>query len=324
MTVGRPAPSMAPMNQRGGLTTMLKTITRLSLIAAAATVAAAAPASASTALCVPKTPGQTAFSGGDNPSVYCAGSQTMLMPDSVADQQKLIDLLPYISYKASGVGKKPTLVFTGLNIQISKKEFPGFGNTDGTGNLVIGDSGMRYSDQTVTDGRYSGSENLIVGGANQWRGRGSAIFGEGNRVDSTLGLVHGQNNVVSGLQTFVTGLGRTVSDSYRVIADGSGADVHWARYDATGKLVDSSEPMNVGDAYASTTSTYSLTRWNGVDTAKCAVSVQIEGPDSTDITAVASNYFGYAYARFSKTTATGAQAATGVPHTVIANCNRRT
>ena len=85
------------------------------------------------------------------------------MPDSVADQQKLIDLLPYMTYKASGVGKKPTLVFTGLNIQISKKEYPGYGNTDGTGNLLIGDSGMRASDQSVTDCRYSGSENLIIG-----------------------------------------------------------------------------------------------------------------------------------------------------------------
>ena len=55
---------------------MLKEITRTTLIAAAATVAAAAPASAATALCVPTTAGQTAFSGGKNPSVYCAGAKT--------------------------------------------------------------------------------------------------------------------------------------------------------------------------------------------------------------------------------------------------------
>ena len=120
---------------------MLKALTRTTLIAAAAAVATAAPAAAATALCVPNTAGQAAFSGGDNPSVYCAGAKTMLMPDSVADQQKLIDLLPYITYKASGIGKKPTLKFTGLNIQISKKEYPGYGNIDGTGNLLIGTPG---------------------------------------------------------------------------------------------------------------------------------------------------------------------------------------
>ena len=301
---------------------MRKALTRTTLIAAAATFAATAPASAATALCVPTTAGQSVFSGGTNPSVYCAGAKTVLMPDSVADQQKLIDLLPYITYKASGIGKKPTLVFTGLNVQISKKEYPGYGNIDGTGNLVIGDSGMRYSDQTVTDNRYSGSENLIVGTANQWRGRASAIFGENNRVDSTLSLVHGQNNTVSGFQTFLTGYSKTATEAYKVVADGSGADVKWARYDSTGKLVDSNEPMNVGNAYASGTTNYSLTRWNGVDTAKCAVSVQMSGPDAQNITHVAGDYYGYAYARFYKTTSTGTQSATAVPHTVIANCNK--
>ena len=301
---------------------MRKALTRTTLIAAAATFAAAAPSSAATALCVPTTAGQAAFSGGSNPSVYCGGAKTVLMPDSVADQQKLIDLLPYITYKASGVGKKPTLVLTGLNVQISKKEYPGYGNVDGTGNLIIGDSGMRYSDQTITDGRYAGSENLIVGTANQWRGRGSAIFGESNRVDSTLSLVHGQNNTVSGFQTFLTGYNKTVTDAYKVVADGSGADVKWARYDATGKLVDSNEPMTVGNAYTYSGYNYSLTRWNGFEAAKCALSVQIAGPDWASITHVASDYYGYAYARFFKTTSAGTEVANGVPHTVIANCNK--
>ena len=118
--------------------------------------------------------------------------------DPIADadllpyQQKLIDLLPYLKYKASGVGKKPTLKFTGLNIQISKKEYPGYGNTDGTGNLLIGDSGDVASDQSVTDFRYSGSENLIIGSSNTWRGRANLIIGGGNKADSADGFIHGQ------------------------------------------------------------------------------------------------------------------------------------
>jgi hypothetical protein len=99
--------------------------------------------------------------------------------------------------------------------------------------------------------------------------------------------------------------------------------VKWARYDSTGKLVDSNEPMNVGTGYAYSGYNYSLTRWNGADTAKCALSAQIAGPDSASITAVASDYYGYAYVRFYKTTSAGTQTVNGVPHTVIANCNKK-
>jgi hypothetical protein len=300
---------------------MRTALIRTTLIAAAAAISAAAPAAASVALCVPTTAGQAAFSGGTAGGASCNGAKTVLMPDSVEDQQKLIDLLPYVTFKASGVGKKPTLRFTGLNMQIVKKEYPGYGNIDGTGNLIIGDSGLKYSDQSVTDFRYSGSENLIVGGANQWRGRASAIFGESNRVDSTVAFVHGQNNTVSAFQGFVTGYNRTLSKSYGVIADGSGTDVHWARYDATGKLVASSEPLTGGDAYSYAGYNYSLTKFNGVDSSKCALSVQQEGLDGTSITDVGSDYYGYVYARFYKTTSAGTQSVNGVPHTVIANCN---
>lgn len=51
---------------------MLKGSTTTALIAAVAACATAGPASAATGLCVPRTAGQAAFSGGDNPSAYCA------------------------------------------------------------------------------------------------------------------------------------------------------------------------------------------------------------------------------------------------------------
>lgn len=301
---------------------MIKALTTTTLIAAAVAAAAAAPAGAATALCVPKTAGQAAFSGGDNPSVYCSGAKTILMPDSVADQQKLIDLLPYITYKASGVGKKPTLVFTGLNIQISKKEYPGYGNTDGTGNLLIGDSGMRASDQSITDSRYSGSENLILGSSNTWPGRANLIVGENNKASYAGGFVHGINNTLSAYSAFVTGNNHTVTESYKVIADGAGRDVKWVRYDATGKVVASSEPQT-GDAYYYASSYYSVTKFNGVDAVNCVVSAQVEGPDAQVTTPIASPYYGYAYARFTRPNASGgASTATGVPHTVTAICNK--
>ena len=303
---------------------MLKGSTTTAVIAAVAACAAAGPASAATGLCVPRTAGQAAFSGGDNPSAYCAerGAKTVLMPDSAADQQKLIDLLPYMTYKASGVGKKPTLVFTGLNLQISKKDYPGYGNTDGTGNLLIGDSGMRASDQSVTDGRYSGSENLIIGTSNTWRGRANLIVGENNQADSAGSMIQGLNNAVTGYSAFVAGNNHSITGSYKVIADGAGKDVKWVRYDAAGKVVASSEPQT-GDAYYYGSTWYSLTKFNGVDASNCVVSAQVEGPDAQVTTPIASPYYGYVYARFTRPTANGgATSATGVPHTVTAVCNK--
>ncbi len=53
----------------------MKTTTRILTTAAAALAAAAPAASANVALCVPKTAGQAAFSGGDAPGTYCEPAQ---------------------------------------------------------------------------------------------------------------------------------------------------------------------------------------------------------------------------------------------------------
>jgi hypothetical protein len=302
---------------------MFRIITRTTLSTAAALAGAAAitaPAHAASVICIPDTAGAAVTSGG--PLGACNNGTAVKMPATAADQQKLIDLLPYITYKAAGIGQKPTLKFTGLNVQISKKEYPGYGNTDGTGNLIIGDSGDNYYAAT-SDYRYSGSENLIMGSSNQWRARASLIVGENNRVDSTLSIVHGQNNNIAGFQAFVTGNSRTLgaTETYKVIADGAGKDVKWVRYDATGKVVASSEPQT-GDAYFYGSTYYSLTKFDGVSAANCALSAQVEGPDGQVTSSVVTPYYGYIYARFTKPTPSGTTSALSVPHTVIAVCNK--
>ena len=132
----------------------------------------------------------------------------------------------------------------------------------------------------------------------------------------------GVNNTLNAYSAFVTGNNHTVTDSYKVIADGAGKDVKWVRYDATGKVVASSEPQT-GDAYYYGSSYYSVTKFNGVDAANCVVSAQVEGPDAQVTTAIASPYYGYVYARFTRRKPPAAPAtATSVPHTVTAICNK--
>src|SRR5438105_7935709 len=75
--------------------------------------------------CVPTTAGQPVVSGGTGSAPSCgAGTTTVLAP----------------TFVASGVGGKPTVQFSGVNVQV----VDGSGSTstiNGTGNLVLGYNG---------------------------------------------------------------------------------------------------------------------------------------------------------------------------------------
>jgi hypothetical protein len=321
---------------------------RLIPITLAATVAAAAlaaaPAQAGQWLCIPDMANTPVTSGGASGS--CGSATPVKLPASAADQQKLIDILPYLTYQATGIGGKPTIVVKGANLQIRRgSDYVG---KDGTGNLIVG-SGAQYTVEST----HTGSENLVVGYDNEWTGNANAMVGVFHKAVGGSNLLAGRQSTSTGSQNFVSGVGNTASGQgggmlggyfntlagekaalaggsqrsfktdFGVLADGSGNDVHWARYDGTGQLVASSEPL----AYTYGSVYYSLSSWSGVNLRKCAISAQIEGPDSQLTTSVAAPYYDqYAYVRFYKPTNAGntsGTSATGVPHTVVANCNRQ-
>ena len=321
--------------------TRLIPITLAAIIAAAAL--AAAPAQAGQWLCIPDTANTPVTSGGASGS--CNSATPVKLPTSAADQQKLIDILPYLTYQATGVGGKPTIVVKGANVQIRRASDSG--TKDGTGNLIVG-SGSQYTVEST----HTGSENLAVGYDHQWAGNANGLIGNFHNAVGNGNLLVGRQNTSTASSNFVSGIGNTASGqgggmlggyfntlggdsaalagglqrslktTYGVLADGSGNDVHWARYDSTGKLIGSSEPL----AYTYAGYNYSLSSWSGVNLTKCAMSVQVEGPDAQLITAVASPYYElYAYVRFYKPTAGNASgvAAYSVPHMVIANCNKQ-
>jgi len=311
--------------------TRTQTTTRIVSIAATLAAIGAAPANAGQFMCIPDTAGAAVTSGGTTGT--CASGTPLKVPASAADQQTLIDLLPYVSFKASGIGAKPTVVLKGINVQVTKRDATAIGDKDGTGNVVIGRDANPFGYQRT------GSENLVVGIGNGWQTSGNTVVGAYNYAEGgAYGFVAGASNrlldgtaasILGGFNNYtranyssvVGGRGRVAASQYQYLAD----DVHWARYDGTGKLIASSEPASAMYTYGS--SYYSLTQWNSVpDLSKCALTAQVEGPDGQLTTAVAAPYYtSYVYVRFNKpssSTSTTATSASNVPHTVTAVCGR--
>src|SRR5215212_8792929 len=219
------------------------------VVAVLATIGAA-PASAGQFMCIPDTAGAAVTSGGTTGT--CSSGTPLKVPASAADQQTLIDLLPYVGFRASGIGAKPTVVFKGVNVQVVKRDATAVSDKDGTGNLVVG------RDYNPFGYQRTGSENLVVGIGNGWQTSANTVVGtynyaEGggfgfvagasNRlVDGTAGSILGgfNNYTRANYTTVVGGRGRVAATQYQYLAD----DVHWARYDATGKLIASSEPAS--------------------------------------------------------------------------------
>jgi hypothetical protein len=128
---------------------------------------------------------------------------------STAEQATLKTVLPYLKYVASGVGGKPTIQFSGANVQIVN----GAGKTEsvnGAGNLIIG-----YDEQKEGD-TQTGSHNLLMG-----------IY---NSSPAYSGIVAGYENTATGPYASVTG-------GYRNIASGDFSAVTGGQYNtAVGSL----------------------------------------------------------------------------------------
>src|SRR5215208_7686185 len=148
---------------------------RIFAVVAAVAAIGAAPASAGQFMCIPDTAGAAVTSGGTTGT--CSSGTPLMVPASAADQQTLIDLLPYVTFRSSGVGAKPTVVFKGINVQLVKRDATAGNDKDGTGNLVIGRDYNPFAYQRT------GSENLIVGVGHGWNGNGNVLAGAYNYAE---------------------------------------------------------------------------------------------------------------------------------------------
>src|SRR5271166_5050242 len=157
-----------------------------------------------------------------------------------AEQEKVQELLPYIKITSSGVGGKPTIQFTGVNVQIVSGASSDT-TINGEGNLVIG------NDEAA--GEQTGSDNLVLGAGQTYTSYGSLLGGFGN-------IDHGAESVLFGSDNKVTAALGSVTGGYLNLASGDGSSVSGG-YGNTAS-VDSS---SVSGGYANTAG--GLDAWAG-------------------------------------------------------------
>ena len=173
---------------------------------------------------------------------------TVLLPE--AEEEKLAAILPYEKYVASGIGGKPTIEVSGVNVQIVN----GTGATtdvNGEGNLVIG------YDENPAKHAQTGSHDLILG--------------EEQTFTSYAGLVAGSTNSITAPYASVSGgLANAASDSYSTVggggenkASGLGASVSGGT-----KNTASAEYASISNGYRNTASAaYSSVSGGALNTA---------------------------------------------------------
>jgi hypothetical protein len=152
---------------------------------------------ASVSVCVPSTPNKAVTSAGST-GTCASGSTAVALPASSTDQQTLLSILPHVSFQASGVGGKPTIEFSAVNLQLVN----GSGSEttlNGEGNLVIG--------YNPSPGSQTGSHNLVLGTSGQsYTNYGGVLAGIGNHITGAQASVTGgEANTASGLASWVGG-----------------------------------------------------------------------------------------------------------------------
>lgn len=115
---------------------------------------------------------------------------------STSELETLKAVLPHIKYVASGIDGKPTIQLSGVNLQVvsgAGKEI----EVDGEGNLIIG-----YDE---TPRIQTGSNNLVLGGEQEYTSFGGILGGYENAITGDYGVAFGFENVIEGTEDAVTG-----------------------------------------------------------------------------------------------------------------------
>jgi trimeric autotransporter adhesin len=133
--------------------------------------------------CVPSAAGQPVTSGGIGASPSCSSGKAVLAP----------------TYISSGVGGKPTVAFSGVNVQIVSGSGSTSGPVNGEGNLIIG-----YA-ENANNFSQAGSHDLVVGKNNGWDSFGEIVGGEQNQALGKYATAVGDANRASGVASFAAG-----------------------------------------------------------------------------------------------------------------------
>src|SRR5205085_3652621 len=122
---------------------------------------------------------------------------TVKLPASATDQNTLMSVLPHMSFISSGVGARPTVRFTGVNVQIVSGSGATNGSVNGEGNLVLG-----YDE---SPGTQSGSHNLVLGVGQAFTSFGAILGGAHNSATGPYAAAVGYGNAAKGSYSTITG-----------------------------------------------------------------------------------------------------------------------
>jgi hypothetical protein len=149
-------------------------------------------------VCLPAAPSKPVLS--TNAKGACEPKYRVVQLPGSSELEALARILPHVRYVATGVAGKPTIQFSGVNVQV----ISGAGKTDaavnGEGNLVIG-----YDDNSEL-GLQTGSHNLIIGDEQAFTSYAGLIAGQHNSVSAPYASVTGgRANAASGTGSSVSG-----------------------------------------------------------------------------------------------------------------------
>ncbi len=158
-------------------------------------------------LCVPEAAGKPVVSGTSEGTCTKANYNAVALPGS-GGLATLNKVLPHISYVEKGVGGKPTIQFSGVNVQIVNGEGK-TATTNGEGNLVIGydeNPGTVREFYMQPRGAQTGSHNLILGEEQEFTAYAGIDAGFLNSIKAPYASVSGGNkNTASGQWAAVSG-----------------------------------------------------------------------------------------------------------------------
>ncbi len=168
----------------------------ISLFVVSSALASAVPID----VCVPEAENKAVTS---STATGCKAKSTKVsLPKEAVEQEKLLAILPYITFQATGVGGKPTIRFSGVNVQIVN----GMGTSEtinGAGNLIVG-----YDELHGFPYEQTGSHNVVVGAERQtFTSYGAIVGGRSNRAGGPYSVVFGEENttLLNGAAGAVTG-----------------------------------------------------------------------------------------------------------------------
>ncbi len=149
------------------------------------------------------------------------GKYEKLADFTVPEEAQLKALLKYLNVESSGIDGKPTVRFSGANVQIVNGEGK-TATTNGEGNLVIGyDEDSNSFGFRRGPGVQTGSHDLILGEEQEFTSYGGIVAGLINSITAPFASVSGGvENTASGESASVSGGGENIARSYLASVSG--------------------------------------------------------------------------------------------------------